>query len=241
MALLAGLGGAGMAQATLVVGVFDPNFGGPLNGTNYSGTATFSIDQNCLNLPLADATGVFVYSTNQCNGQPSGMSFLGASVNFTGAQTGQVTFAASAGEVLGMFIQNHQVVGVQSMVIGPAASTLSGSPTFDLLFGQPNPVVDPGEGLIPTRNDGDNDYDDMAASKFETTSLFLVSNVGNFQCSAASPCVSAPASTVYVSTVPELPVWVLLPICFLASRARWTSTRSGQAGSSRHPVAVTPR
>ncbi len=45
---LVALGVHGAAQARLVVGVFDPDFGGSLPGTNFSGTATFSVDQKCL-------------------------------------------------------------------------------------------------------------------------------------------------------------------------------------------------
>ena len=60
---LVALGLNGAAQARLVVGVFDPVFGGSLPNVKYSGTATFSVNQACLNLGLADADGVFVYSS----------------------------------------------------------------------------------------------------------------------------------------------------------------------------------
>ncbi len=186
----------GAAHATLVVGSFDPAFGAPLTGVNFSGTATFSISQNCLDLSLGDAIGVFIYSTNQCSGNPAGMSFLGAQVNFTGSQTGQVNFAGVSGAILGMFVQNHQVVGVQSLLIGPATSNLPGLEQFKLVFGQTNPVIDPAEGLVPTRNDGDGDYDDMLASEFQTTHLILV---GGAACTQGNcPSLSQGAQTRFV-------------------------------------------
>ena len=176
------------AQATLVVGVFDPAFGASLSGVNYNGTATFTISQNCLGIPLADGTGVFIYSSNNCGGSnPSQMGFLGADVNFTdnmGVLIGQVHFGA--GTILGMFVQNHAVVGVQSALIGPA-TVLSGvlaGDQFELVFGQLNPVIDPNEGLIPERGDGDGDYDDMLASAFQMTHLILV---GGPACTTACP------------------------------------------------------
>lgn len=195
------LGATGAAQATLFVGQFDPVFGGSLPGISYSGTATFSISQNCLGLPLADATGVFIYAANNCGGSnPSQMSFLGADVSFTdamGATVGQLHFDPVAGAILGMFVQNHVVAGVQSNLIGPAA-VLTGQlmgDQFELVFGQTNPKVDPNEGLVPTRGDGDGDYDDMTVSAFNTTHLFLVSGPG---CSQTSPCLSNAAATRFV-------------------------------------------
>jgi hypothetical protein len=99
-----------------------------------------------------------------------------------------------------MFLQNHTVVGIQSTLIGPA--TVVGGPlngdVFELVFGQTSPHVDPNEGLVPVRGDGDTDYDDMTASAFDTTHLFLVSGPG---CSLTSPCVSGPAATNFV--IPE--------------------------------------
>src|SRR6187551_1855646 len=80
-AALAGVGLGSTAHAALVVGVFDPNFGGALNGTNYSGTATFSISQSCLDLNLP-SIGLFIPAFLSCGNGSSGMGFLGANVNF---------------------------------------------------------------------------------------------------------------------------------------------------------------
>lgn len=194
LAAFAVLGVNGTAQATLVVGSFDPAFGAALQGVNFSGTATFSIAQDCLNLNLP-AAGLFIYSSNHCGSALSGMGFLGAHVDFTGADTGHVDFAANAFAVLGMYVENHKVVGVQTTLIGPATSTLSGSKQFDIIFGLLNPPNDPNEGLVPEANDGDNDLDDFPASTFQVTSLLLVSGEG---CSQQRPCTSNPAQTHYV-------------------------------------------
>ena len=37
--------------------------GASLNGVNYSDTASFTINQSCLNPPLGDAAGLFGYAT----------------------------------------------------------------------------------------------------------------------------------------------------------------------------------
>ena len=124
-AVLAALGLGGTAHATLVVGVFDPDFGGPLAGTNYSGSATFSISQSCLDLNLP-SIGLFIPAFVHCGGASSGMEFLGAHVDFTGGQTGSVDFAASSGDILGMYVRNHQVIGIWSKVIGPATQHPAG-------------------------------------------------------------------------------------------------------------------
>ncbi len=194
LAALVALGVSGTAHATLVVGSFDPAFGVALPGVNFSGTASFSIAQDCLDLNLP-AAGLFIYSSNHCGAALSGMSFLGAHVDFTGVDPGHVDFLANPLAVLGMYVQNHHVIGVQTSLIGPATSTLLGSKQFDLIFGMLNPVIDPNEGLIPSSNDGDNDMDDFPASTFQVTSLFLVSGAG---CSERKPCISNAAQTHYV-------------------------------------------
>ena len=155
-AALAGLGLGGTAHAALVVGVFDPDFGGPLTGTNYSGTATFSISQSCLDLNLP-SIGVFIPAFLSCGSGGSGMEFLGAHVEFPPAchpgQTGAVDFAASTGDILGMYVRDHQVIGVWSKVIGPEQSTLPGGESFDLLFG---PLLPPPASIfiaVPGRLD----------------------------------------------------------------------------------------
>jgi hypothetical protein len=196
LAAVAALGANGTAQATLVVGVFDPSFGVALPGVNFAGTAQFTISQDCLNLALP-LTGAFIYSTYNCGGGGSGMGFLGAHVDFTGTSTGQVDFLANPAAVLGMYVKDHQVIGVQSTVIGPATSTLPGALQFDLLFGLLNPSIGSDEDHFPG-SDGDNDLDDFPASTFQTTSLFLVT-AGCTPGSAANACQrSNPAQTTFV-------------------------------------------
>jgi len=197
------LGASGAAQAALVVGVFDPAFGAILSGVNYSGTAQFTIAQSCLNNSLADAQGVFIYSGNTCSGNAAGMSFLGADVSFTdngGNAIGSLHFGSVANSIIGMFVQDHAVVGVQSQLIGGAlgvavsGGVLNGD-RFQLVFGQTNPVNDPGEIGEPERGDGDNDYDDKMASYFTATHLILV---GGPSCGRSCPSVSNAAATTFV-------------------------------------------
>jgi hypothetical protein len=194
------VGASGAAQAALVVGVFDPAFGAILSGVNYSGTAQFEIAQSCLNNSLADAQGVFIYAGNTCSGNAPGMSFLGADVSFTdngGNAIGSLHFGSVANAIIGMFVQNHAVVGVQSQLIGPSTVTggLLNGDQFKLVFGQTNPVNDPGETGEPERGDGDHDYDDQVASYFTATHLILV---GGPSCGVSCPALSNAAATSFV-------------------------------------------
>jgi hypothetical protein len=206
--IAASLGVMSPASATLVVGRFDANFGPPLNGVDYGGTATFSIAQSCLNLNLP-AGGAFIFAGYDCDaggpGTNAGMALLGADIDFSGAQTGTVDFAATANAILGMYVQNNLVIGVQSIVIGPATSTLPGNPQFDIVFGLLHPpAVTPGENHFPGQ-DGNGDLDDLPAADFQTTSLFLVSG-GCTPGALLNACVqSNPASVAYVPEpgVPE--------------------------------------
>jgi|WetSurMetagenome_2_1015567.scaffolds.fasta_scaffold301030_2 hypothetical protein len=198
--LAAASGFASTAQAALVTGRFDPDFGGVLAGTNFSGTATFSISDACLSLALP-STGAFIYQTYDCGAGGSGMSFLGAHVDFTGTQLGSVDFAADptgTSSILGMFVQGGQVIGVQSSPIGPATSTLPGNPSFNLVFGMLNPVVGADEGHFPgSETHSDGDIDDMPVSSFQSTSLILVdSNL----CGGVTgySCTSTPAKATFV-------------------------------------------
>jgi hypothetical protein len=204
---LVALGANGAAQATLVVGVFDPAFGAALSGVNYSGTASFNIAQSCLNNSLADAQGVFIYSVNTCSGNATLMSFQGADVAFTdggGNTIGSLHFNAIGGAIIGMFVQNHSVVGVQSELIGPATvmSGLLSGDQFELVFGQTNPVHDPGETGEPERGDGDHDYDDQMASYFTATHLILVGGSACTQPGVTCPSLSNAAATRFAA-VPE--------------------------------------
>ena len=197
LAALMGLGIGGTAHAALVVGVFDPNFGGPLNGTNYSGTATFSISQKCLDLNLP-SIGAFIPYFLPCGGASSGMGFLGADVNFEptpnpldpAGLTGEVKFLADPNAILGMYIRDHQVIGVLSKVIGPVQSTLPGGAYFDLLFG---PLLPPSWSIFSP-------FPDALIGALQTTSLFLVT--GGCTPGGTNPCTqSNPATTTFA--IPE--------------------------------------
>jgi hypothetical protein len=190
----------GAADAALVTGRFDPDFGGNLPGIGFSGSATFNVDQTCLDLDTG-TIGAFVYSTYNCDGGSggSGMTFLGAHVDFynTGDHSvaGTADFGADPLAVLGMYVLNHQVIGVQTAqipLIGPASSNLPGEPAFLLLFGMLNPVITYDEAH-PPGIDNDGDLDDMDPSVFLQTTLFVSAPNGNL--------ASNPAITTYL--VPE--------------------------------------
>jgi len=217
LAGLAGLGLCGTGHAALVVGVFDPDFGGPLAGTNYSGSATFSISQSCLDLNLP-SIGLFIPAFLPCGSGGSGMEFLGAHVNFTGLQNGTVDFAASTGDILGMYVKDHQVIGVWSKVIGPTLSTLPGSQYFDLLFG---PLFPPPASIFAP-------FPDAFIDALQTTSLFLVS--GGCTPGGRNPCIqSNPAATAFAVPEPGSMALVLSALgiaCIAGTRRRSSRTSS---------------
>jgi hypothetical protein len=167
--VLAAFGAGSSANAT--------NFGVSVDGANYSGTAVFNISQNCLNLGLP--LGAFVFSGYNCGGSSSAMQFLSADVHFSGAQTGDVHFNAEANVILGMYVQNGVVTGVQSRTIGPATSDLPGNPAFDIFFGVADwASLDPFQTHAPVHDDGDSDLDDLSPDHFQQTHLVpLTSNV----------------------------------------------------------------
>jgi len=216
----AGLAAAGSANATLVVGRFDPSFGGALQGVNFSGTVTFNISQNCLDLGLP--TGAFIWRSYNCGGSSSAMQFLGADVHFSGAQNGDVHFAGQPANpfiVLGMYVQNGHVTGVQTSGLIPAAqSTLPGNPFFNIYFG-----VDPStltledffENQPPAHNgDGDGDLDDLSAASFQQTHLVLLTG-------CRSDCTSNGATTSYVPEPGSLALVIsALGVAGLAGRKR---------------------
>jgi len=211
-ASLAGVGLCGTAHAALVVGVFDPDFGGPLAGTNYSGSATFSISQSCLDLKLP-SIGLFIPAFLPCGSGGSGMEFLGAHVNFTGAQTGSVDFAASTGDILGMYVKDHQVIGVWSKVIGPDLSTLPGGQYFDLLFG---PLFPPPASIFAP-------FPDAFIDALQTTSLFLVSGGCTPGASHNACTQSNPAATAFAVPEPGSMALVLSALgiaCIAGTRRR---------------------
>ncbi|MDE2145291.1 MAG: hypothetical protein KGJ24_01235 [Burkholderiales bacterium] len=185
-ALAAGLGAVGSAQAALVTGRFDPDFGGALAGTNFAGTATFSIADACLNL-LSPGVGAFIYQTYNCGGgsSGSGMNFLGAHVDFTsttGGLNGSVTFAGDPlgfSSILGMYVKDGQVLGIQSSanpLIGPSTFIQGANFNFYgfyLLFGVTNPVIGADENHFPGPEVvSDNDLDDQPLADLQQTRLF---------------------------------------------------------------------
>jgi hypothetical protein len=199
--VLAGLGVGGPASAVLVVGNFDPSFG----GLGFNGTATFTISQSCLSF-----TGFiwanFNCSTNSAGGLgAAGMSFQGATVNFTqnGNPAGAVSFAANPIGILGMYVQGGTVVGVQSILFGPSTpdTSLPGNPTFNLFFGVPGQTLLAliGEGQPPGPPDegpSSGDLDDLPASSFRNPTL------GVNNCTQA-PCSATATNTTYTLPEPE--------------------------------------
>jgi hypothetical protein len=192
---LVALGATGAAQAALVVGVFDPDFGGALTGTNFKGTVQFEISQNCLN----PSWNLFVYASSTCGGGSSGEKFDNAHVIFSGTQNGTVDFVTGQLTVLGMYVQNHQVIGVQTTLSTPVSAMGLGGDQFEIIFGRTNltpsqAVEEPGP---PTGHDQDGDLDDFPFADFQVTSLVLV---GGPSCTRTNPCpdTSNPATTRYV-------------------------------------------
>jgi hypothetical protein len=199
MGAFVALGATGAAQATLVGGNFDPNFGGNLTGTFFSGTFQFEISQACLN-PSWD---LFVYRTSTCGGNASGEVFDFAHVTFTGTESGTVNFATGDLTVLGMYVQNHRVIGVQTALSTPVSAMggLAGD-QFEIIFGRTNLTASQAveESGAPTGHDGDGDLDDFSFTDFQVTSLVLVSGPACTSSTATVPCpdTSKPAATHFV-------------------------------------------
>ena len=220
-----GLGAVPAAQAALVTGRFDPAFGATLNGVGYRGTATFQISDACLSLggPTSTDTGAFIYAGYDCNGSSSspsdaGMSFLGAEVEFydltnTSLILGTVSFLLDPTAVMGMYVQNNQVTGVQTGVIGAAFSTLPSSITPDPFFflqfgiqGYNGTDVNENHGPVsPVPGDGDHDLDDMTADQFKVTTMFQ--QVGGCVPGGTPACTpSNPAATNFVPEPGSMPL-----------------------------------
>jgi len=200
MGAFVALGASGASQATLVVGVFDPAFGAALSGTNFSGVGQFNISQNCLN----QGYNLFVYTFDNCGGSnPSGMSFISAHVDFSGALTGTVDFGSSALNVLGMYVQNNHVIGVQTTLSTGATATggLAGD-VFKIIFGLTNPTFETAaqEGTVPSGPDhpGDGDLDDQLPGVFQVTHLDLISGPACSRPGVTCPSQSNSAATSFV-------------------------------------------
>lgn len=198
-ALIAGavIGSATTANAALVVGVFDPDFGGNLTGTNFSGTVQFEIAQACLD----PGWSLFVYRDSTCGIGGSGEKFDFAHVVFSGGQSGTVDFVTGQLQVLGMYVEDHHVIGVQTTLSNAVGATggLAGN-SFEIIFGRTNLTADQSvqEPGPPIAFDGDNDLDDFPSTDFQVTSLVLAA--GSAACSTAHPCPSTsnPAATRFV-------------------------------------------
>ncbi|MDE2080682.1 MAG: hypothetical protein KGI90_04955, partial [Burkholderiales bacterium] len=205
LALAAGLGAVGSAQGALVTGRLDPLFGSVLTGTSFAGTATFSIADACLSLLPANV-GAFIYQSYNCGGGGSGMSFLGAQVNFSTPSPspliGSVTFAPDApgsSSILGMYVKDGQVLGIQSSanpLIG--TSTSLGGYSFYLLFGTTNPVIGTGENHPPgPESSNDGDLDDQPLADLQQSRLFVAGetlctgNAASTGCASSSSNVAA--------------------------------------------------
>lgn len=200
----------GAAQAALVTGRFDPDFGVNLAGIGFQGTATFTISQACLD--SIGTTGAFVYAAYDCGGGASGIGFVGAHVDFYnspgGGPAGTVDFTAAnyvvdtnvppeaqSNPVLGMYVLNHQVIGVQTMMIGSelSAGLPGGERLFQIQFGRHTYDYGTFENH-PPGSEGppdDDDLDDYPASDFQTTTMYVLDGNG-------IPQESNPANTTYV-------------------------------------------
>jgi MYXO-CTERM domain-containing protein len=218
LVVAAALGIAGSAQAATVTGRFDPIFGATLGNVGYRGTATFQIADACLSLggPTSGAGGAFVYAGFDCDGggagTDAGMKFLGAHVDFfdpsnTSIIWGSVDFVLDPNAILGMFVQNNAVIGVQSGVIGAATSVWTINAPADLnffiQFGIAGYVAtDPFESHAPQSpfpGDGDNDLDDQLPSAFQATTMFQQVGGCTPTASTGACAASNPATTVYVA------------------------------------------
>lgn len=199
----AGLGMVGSAQAALVTGRFDPDFGGALLGTNFAGTATFSISDSCLNYlgsHMTANTGAFVFSNFGCGGGGTGMTFQGAHVDFTGTNIGSVDFAADltgSSSIIGMYVQGGRVLAVQSDLIGPALSTLTAGQSFYVQFGIAPYTAHGGDTDEIGYSDSDHDLDDQPLKDLQNTTLFIAGGCPNGK-TVCTANTSAPASTTYV-------------------------------------------
>lgn len=201
LAAAAGLSMVDGAQAALVTGRFDPEFGAALGGTSFSGSATFSISDNCLSYlgtQMSANVGALVFSDFSCGGSGTGMRFEGASATFTGTTPGTISFAADTGasSILGMYIENGQVLAVQSALIGPSTALPTGQ-TFYVQFGLSPYTAQGGDTGEIGYPDSDHDLDDQPLKALQSTTLFLAGacSGGNAVCSASQ---SNPAATTYV-------------------------------------------
>ena len=119
-------GAAGLAQAAVYHGVFDPDFGGELAGLDWSGSIFFDVPEACLASASANAT----------IGCP-GAVLQSANVTFTGLGNETLDFSDDlAGAILGItFDSNAQVSGINTSFIGSVQSTtLPSNKYFNLLF-----------------------------------------------------------------------------------------------------------
>ena len=254
VAVVAFLGAIGSSQAggVFVTGTFDPPFGGNLSGTSFSGTALFKIDDSCLHYEG------FVYSTFNCaTGSglgDSGMRFVSAHVDFTGTYAGYSDFTVpplsplEPYSILGMYVHNGRVVGVQSGVIGAATSTvpvdplnpLLGTRQFFLLFGQqdvnfpyptgldllfppaPVPVV---SGPLNLNHLPYGHLDDLDMAAFQVTSMFERTPTCNNPAVVLGPTSFARCNAAQNATTSYVPEPGSLALALSALGAGWAMRR----------------
>lgn len=212
---LAMAAGAVSARAALVTGHLDPLFGGssPLSGDYFTGIETFTVNNSCL------TTNGFVPALG------CGMSFDGATINFynedpgiAGAvKLGTASFPSDAitfeNSILGMYVQNGNVVAVQSRVTGSAQDTIDGSPyTLDIQFGRTDLTT---KGGVIGENQGNTFISLANLSPANLTTLFVENdtcdgNVGGLQshCPASDP-TAAILHTYPSGSVPEPATWAM--------------------------------
>jgi hypothetical protein len=222
---LAVAAGSGAAQAALVTGHLDPEFGGTsaLSGLYFTGTETFTVANDCL------ALSGFVAAGGTCGGAPAAMNFTGATINFfnedptdPGAQfLGTATFlgdsSTSLNPMVGMDVSGGKVVGVQSLVIGTADVTLNNiSYLLDIEFGRTDLTFGPGSNLGEYNG---NTFTKIAnLPPYNETTLFIDPGGRNNPCNisglASSCSASVPALTTLQTfasgSAPEPAAWAMM-------------------------------
>jgi len=228
--------GSGAARAALVTGHLDPEFGGTsaLSDLYVTGTETFTLANACLGL-----TG-FVAASQTCDGTPAAMNFTSAAINFYNEDPtdpgsvllGTAVFTGDSSTllnpILGMYVSDGQVVGLQSLVIGTAEVKLDGTTyLLDIQFGRTDLTYyksNLGEyiGGVFTP------FGDLGAN--DDTTLFVDPGGYNNSCNVSGLASTCPSSAPAVTTlqtflgagVPEPAAWatMLLGIGAIGSAMR---------------------
>ncbi len=241
--LLAGsawLAAAAPAQAALVTGRLDPLFGGnsALSTLYVTGTETFTVANACLSL-----TG-FVSATGSCGGAAPGMSFDGATLDFCldsslSTLIGTAVFPAvpttPTYPVVGMYIANGQVAGVQSYVTGQSAIPYNGSTyVLDIQFGYTDLTNSPAAGIGQLTGSTFTGVGQLAANSNTTLFASLVPIEGPDPCGSGqliATCTgSSNALATTLTTVPEPGTLALISVGLAG--AVLARRRKGQTSSA---------